>query len=755
MAVEVVEGDITQQPVEGILVLLSSGGVRMGGVMRALRDRLGQEVWDEALRLQGTPEGTFRLVPVFRPDSPLRALVVGVDNLEGSLYPLVLQGLRLAGQGGLRSVALPALRLGQLRQVAGTPRDKCRDLVLAARQALREETSLRRIEIVCQGDSESAREMREALSQPFPTRRFVDSLGCEVAAFSGDGRLLALPDPFGKIAIWDLGLGRLLREISIDPWNDSFRVDVVALDETGQRLLVGLRFGSAGLYDVGSGQRIWLLPPPEDLKGWRRTKAVAFSPNGLRVAVGYGRWVGVWNTADGELLNSLRLPLDDLPDQSNGYDATPCAIQFSPDSRHLQLACGDLTFCRCDLEQNRVWAGTTASRQVVGMGLVGEKMLWVTSDGYLWPAGTKVVPTTGVDFAPDGQAVWSVEDRWELRDAAGSFLREMARQPFGYHPSWGWLEMEPEVNHRLRAVWAGSCCHRFSQPVKFREVHLRGDFLVASCEVFRLGEPRPLWTAEAGTLLSVAGKFLFQWSDGKCQVFDWETSQEVACRVGLTKVSGIWARQGGERVLLWGADGLSCFDRELNPLWRVDQDPKFYPLVFFEDGGVLFFAAPMGWPYKRFRYLSPAGEWGKSWHYTSYRSFDCQGNRLLFGRDNNIVEVWDAPTGRRLWHGQEGGERTYELSPSEEPSLRAVLAPGGLDVTPMVHGGRRAYEFQQSSPGARTIVVQSEEGAAVLGPEGQLLHRLSLPSEPVCAHFGRNHITLLIGTGELVDATPP
>jgi WD40 repeat protein len=99
----------------------------------------------------------------------------------------------------------------------------------------------------------------------------------EGAAFSADGRLLAVWNTAGNVAVFDVRLGSVVRRVesaSPDPSNNT-----VAFSLDGKRLAVGERDGSVTVWDIASGDPLVTLDRHDGF-----VTGLAFSRDGKRLA---------------------------------------------------------------------------------------------------------------------------------------------------------------------------------------------------------------------------------------------------------------------------------------------------------------------------------------------------------------------------------------------------------------------------------------------------------------------------------------
>lgn len=122
-------------------------------------------------------------------------------------------------------------------------------------------------------------------------------------------------------------------------------IEAVALNRNGDIALLGLNDGTAGLFSVADGTRLFTFTEPNhDVNHASTIRAVAFSPNEMLVAIGFfHRGVGIWDAQTGELVRFLVHPQHDrYPIAYQGAFSTfITALTFSDDGTHLFARCRD------------------------------------------------------------------------------------------------------------------------------------------------------------------------------------------------------------------------------------------------------------------------------------------------------------------------------------------------------------------------------------------------------------------------------
>jgi WD40 repeat protein/tRNA A-37 threonylcarbamoyl transferase component Bud32 len=142
-------------------------------------------------------------------------------------------------------------------------------------------------------------------------------------AFSPDGRQLALGCGDVCARVVDAQTGRVVFQSSGGETGDA--IQSVAFSPDGRRLALASLVGSVALWQVDSGQRLFVLHEADRVP-W----AVAFGPDGRRIAaVSTHGQVLIWDAANGQELLALR-----------AESGSRHGLAFSPDGRWLALPSG-------------------------------------------------------------------------------------------------------------------------------------------------------------------------------------------------------------------------------------------------------------------------------------------------------------------------------------------------------------------------------------------------------------------------------
>jgi len=145
------------------------------------------------------------------------------------------------------------------------------------------------------------------------------------AAFSPNGKLVAIGRDSEAVEVWDALTGALLRRLPNGPSGGAF---AVAFAPDGNTLLTGNADNAAAFWDVSTGES---LGPP--LVHHTAVFAVAYSPDGRMVVTGdVDQNVQLWDAAE-------RTRLRHLPGHRGGVND----VAFSPDGRCIVTASRDHT----------------------------------------------------------------------------------------------------------------------------------------------------------------------------------------------------------------------------------------------------------------------------------------------------------------------------------------------------------------------------------------------------------------------------
>lgn len=765
MAIEVFCGDITTVDCDGILTLVSGGGPWKGGIDEAIRRVAGPYFHEQAQSLKGQPEGSVLVVPAPVRDGeqdPLRFahVVFVVDNLEADLGVLLKGGLMAADREGLRTVAVPALRLGLLKDVAGAPELKLQALHSAAQQALSEAVHLRSVAFVFYGDDKLAERLYSLAwhGRDSGLVHKVPDLGGEIACFNPKGDRLAYPtwqENGCQVKVVETATGQELYRFPIQGWYDAARVDAICMDPEGERVAVALRFGPSYVYRVSDGELLHCFARPERIKQcWTRSKALAFSADGVLFAAGFGRWIGVWHSTSGELVHDIDTPFA-YRDDATGYGDAVVSFDFSPDGKQLYAGFGDYSYAFIDLQSGELQSSADIPNRVVGIGIKDGEPMWASADGTVWPQGIAhgQAEFERVYFSEDGRQMAGQRHRgwrereappaWEVWTVGGPWLAERRGWVRGYHPKLGLAEESYD-----NSLLLGGKCYR--QTAEGKRWNFSERYLTDGCAVWKLGETRPLSGFKDGRVLAlsedvVAVSFgdrveLHELASRRKRQLGWRGSLRG---FAMSPDGRFWAAQSDSGVITLGGPP------EMGTVW-VQAVGKFRLYAVLETGHVVCERSTVNWPPAEMVILHPLT--GKCISRFPVSHGECrrlEGSHLLLGCPPCAVERLDLTTGAVLQVANAPIEVARRVRHRSNNEFAIVRVRDRFDVNFVVHGGRRLYDFQKTSPCGELVVVQAEWGAAVLSPDCRVLGRLSFAGLPIDAHFGGKAVSIVTNNGEL------
>lgn len=161
-------------------------------------------------------------------------------------------------------------------------------------------------------------DLRDGLARPMPP---VDPEQGHCAAFSPDGRLLAVGRAGGAVVVHDLRAEE--EQALIDPSGTTVRAACLAFAPDGRTLAVGRRDGWISLWDAATLRARSEWPGHAEV-----VRSLTYSPDGRTLASSGGdRTVRLWDPATGRERRSI-------PEQPGMF----VGLAFSPDSRVLALA---------------------------------------------------------------------------------------------------------------------------------------------------------------------------------------------------------------------------------------------------------------------------------------------------------------------------------------------------------------------------------------------------------------------------------
>jgi len=126
-----VQGDITERPVDAIVNAANSRLQHGGGVAGAIVRKGGQVIQEESDRIGFTPVGTAVITTGGK--LPAKHVIhavgprMGEGNEDDKLKSAVLSVLSLASERGLKSISMPAISSG----IFGFPKERCAKILVS------------------------------------------------------------------------------------------------------------------------------------------------------------------------------------------------------------------------------------------------------------------------------------------------------------------------------------------------------------------------------------------------------------------------------------------------------------------------------------------------------------------------------------------------------------------------------------------------------------------------------------------------
>jgi WD40 repeat protein/serine/threonine protein kinase len=504
-------------------------------------------------------------------------------------------------------------------------------------------------------------------------------------AYSPDGRRLASASGAynqpGEVKVWDTMTGRELLCLRGHP----DLVSCVAFSPDGQRLAAA----NGGVYTPGE-IKIWSAADGRELLGFRAhatpVRGLAFSPDGRRLASAGGGFdrggmslpgeVKVWDAADGREL--LRVP----GRAATRWDAAVNAVAFSPDGRRLAFADGR-TVRVCDAatgsealapgkqqgSANSV-AYSPDGRHLASSSVEGTVKVWDTGTGQETLAFHHAAGIWSLAFSPDGQRLAAAAGNstvkvWDLTAGKEALVLRghtetvsaVAFSPDGWRLASGcgdgavkiWDATTPAEAVTLGVGLATIQDVAFS-PDGRRLAVASTNATVRVLDTITAVEVLTLY-GHAGTVSRVAyspdGRRLASGGEDRTvRVWDATNGAEIFCLRGYTApIQGLAFSPDGRR-LATASGGLDKAGRPLSgeiKVWNV-------------SGGEEVLTLP------------GHAELANTGAFTSV-ALSPEGERLAAGAGRAVC-VWDAATGRRL----------LTLSGHDGPVLRVAYTPDGRQL---------------------------------------------------------------------------
>jgi WD40 repeat protein len=479
---------------------------------------------------------------------------------------------------------------------------------------------------------------------------------------------------------------RALLRIGTNDLRTHSSIAAVAFSRDG-RLIAAAEMNTAvprvSLFDVSAGRLVKLISPPDRPRGW--VKCVAFSPDQTKLAWGeIGGEIALWDLAHDRLLFRENLHKNGVSD-----------LTFSPDGQLVASggADGAVRLRRAADPREIVQDLATGERQAVRQGYTGR------------PPNPLPVGPFHLAFTPDGTSLIVGSDSsatiaiWRLKD--GQVVRRIESahgDSRAVNPSLNFVAVTPD-GRRIMSV---------GQTTKLiGETKLKyGPKNVTMSEV-------RFWDIETGQ-----------------RVADYHGDEEYGFGYGALSRDGRHVAVGdfSRLRILDAATGHAAQTIELPGYWG--QRPVFSPdgtLVAMPIHNTIgLFDVSTG---RRLHHdeSTPAG-------FVQSAAWSPAGDRLVTGQEDGLVRVWDAATGKLIWHkllapviSRSGGSADPAFVSFSRDGKLVVVAGRRDDPVKFDDGivaiyesarGRTVREAYQKqirwaalAPDARMVVVATSHGA--------------------------------------------
>lgn len=112
--VRVISGDLAQTPCDTLITAVNSGGIWFGGIDGAIQRVAGNLFHNQVAEVLPLKHGATIVTKSNgkKHNGKFGNVVFVIDDLQGSLSEVLLNGLTAASKAGFKSVALPTIRMG-------------------------------------------------------------------------------------------------------------------------------------------------------------------------------------------------------------------------------------------------------------------------------------------------------------------------------------------------------------------------------------------------------------------------------------------------------------------------------------------------------------------------------------------------------------------------------------------------------------------------------------------------------------------
>lgn len=563
-------------------------------------------------------------------------------------------------------------------------------------------------------------------------------------AFSPDGQRIVAGGRDGTVKVWDAFSGTELVNFKAH----TNYLSSVAFSPDGQRIATASHDGTAKVWDAASGRELLKLEVSaaqiaqmEKLTFGQyntiQVNAVAFSPDGQRIATGSGRYAQVWDAVRGRELLVLK-------NRSAGI----LSLAFSPDGKRIVTGSFGLTA--------NVWDATT-----------GQELFTLTDHSGRISA---------VAFSPDGNqiATASTEATVKLWDAVNG--REL-RTIKGHNGGVSSVAFSPDGERLLTGsgdgtakVWDIAADRNPAAPVKNVEELNRYEDIAANKGMASLVEYMKMRYLSAPIAFSRDGQRVAASTPEQLRLWDAASGRQLLALKVTNGVSSLALSPDGRRIVTGGTKTATVWDVATgHPLisFKGHTGALAIKSVAFSADGRRILSLAQGitddgvkvWEAESGRELfTIKGQSNPDWPNMpaiATAHFSPDGQQILTCSMAATFEVWDAVSGQQLF-ALKGlvGSAAYSADSQRIVSWNS----DGTATVWEAAGGKELLTIGTHTRTRRGPPVQRSGTAAVFSPDGQRILTSSTDNTAKVwdARSGKELLTLKGHSGpvECVAFTP-
>lgn len=163
----VIEGNIAEFPVDAVITAINSSKAWWGAIDEVIRQYATSQFHEQAARaLSANPRTKVVVAPKVQEHiASFEHVVFTIDDLTEDLEVVVRRGLDAAASAGYKTVSMPAIRFGVMRNTGGTPQEKIQAIAAAIKaHEHRKGQVLKSVTVVVFNDPDLALQLRAALT---------------------------------------------------------------------------------------------------------------------------------------------------------------------------------------------------------------------------------------------------------------------------------------------------------------------------------------------------------------------------------------------------------------------------------------------------------------------------------------------------------------------------------------------------------------------------------------------------------------